>query len=161
MALAPGRLITLWVSSPDTHSERRLGTDLTISQLKVSRGCLDERTASGRTNLVALQLKLEPVTGISYAYQVLTLQRTNAGAGHSGAGAGPGEKEVLAELSDDNRTLESYGVKELMTIRVSSVIRLVSHIAHRSPLSRSTPPIPLARPSAVNSPTSIRLRSLS
>lgn len=28
-------LISVWVSSPDTHSERRLGTDLTVHQLKV------------------------------------------------------------------------------------------------------------------------------
>lgn len=28
-------LVSLFVSSPDTHSERRLDTDLTVSQLKV------------------------------------------------------------------------------------------------------------------------------
>lgn len=30
-----GRWIKLWVTSPDSQSERRLGTDLTVGQLKV------------------------------------------------------------------------------------------------------------------------------
>ena len=28
---------TVWVSSPDTHSERKLDPDLTVDQLKVTR----------------------------------------------------------------------------------------------------------------------------
>ncbi|GAA5893766.1 hypothetical protein JCM5296_001128 [Sporobolomyces johnsonii] len=91
-------LLSLWISSPDTHSERRIGNDILISQLK---------------------LKLEPITGIPYDSQSLTLRRTNTGARHSGAG-GPGQGEVLAVLDDNNRTLESYGVREWMTIRVES-----------------------------------------
>lgn len=28
-------LVNVWVSSPDTHSERRIPSDLTVAQLKV------------------------------------------------------------------------------------------------------------------------------
>ncbi|GAA5854942.1 hypothetical protein JCM5353_008644 [Sporobolomyces roseus] len=87
----------LWISSPDTHSERRIGSDITISQLKS---------------------KLEPVTGISYDSQILSLRRTGDGAGHSGSGSKGGES--LAMLDDETRTLDSYGVREWMTIRVES-----------------------------------------
>ncbi|GAA5963061.1 hypothetical protein JCM3765_001755 [Sporobolomyces pararoseus] len=89
--------LNLWISSPDTHSERRIGSDITISQLKS---------------------KLEPITGISYDSQQLSLRRTSDGAGHSGSGSGLGE--LLAQLNDDQRTLESYGAREWMTIRVDS-----------------------------------------
>ena len=34
--LQTGHYLTLWISSPDTYSERRLGSDLIISDLKVS-----------------------------------------------------------------------------------------------------------------------------
>lgn len=42
-------------------------------------------------------------------------------AGHGGAGEGPGEKEVLAVLEDEERTLESYGVREWMTLKVRAL----------------------------------------
>ncbi|KAL8283780.1 hypothetical protein RQP46_005212 [Phenoliferia psychrophenolica] len=95
-------LLTFWVSSPDTHSERRLATDLTVLQLKG---------------------KLEQVTGIPYQSQVVRLQRTSSvnAVGHGGAGEGPGEKEVLAVLDDDDRTLASYGAREWMTLRVDNI----------------------------------------
>ncbi|BGP16011.1 hypothetical protein JCM10213_005438 [Rhodosporidiobolus nylandii] len=91
-------LISIWISSPDTHSERRFASDLSVSQLKA---------------------KLEPITGIPFASQTLSLCRTGANAGHSGAGGAAGG-EVVAALEDDGRTLESYGVREYMTIRVES-----------------------------------------
>ncbi|KAK4699650.1 tubulin-specific chaperone B, partial [Phenoliferia sp. Uapishka_3] len=102
-------LLTFWVSSPDTHSERRLATDLTILQLKG---------------------KLETVTGIPYQSQIVKLQRTAGDnlVGHGGAGEGPGQKEVLAVLDSDDRTLESYGAREWMTLRVDNL----------DPTSRST-----------------------
>ncbi|GAA5911538.1 tubulin-folding cofactor B [Sporobolomyces salmoneus] len=90
--------LNLWISSSDTHSERRIGSDITISQLKS---------------------KLEPVTGIPYDSQQLSLRRTSDGAGHSGAGSSS-LGELLAQLDDDQRTLDSYGVREWMTIRVES-----------------------------------------
>ncbi|KAM0746866.1 hypothetical protein T439DRAFT_329551 [Meredithblackwellia eburnea MCA 4105] len=92
-------LLTFWVSSPDTHSERRLATDLTILQLKG---------------------KLEQVTGIPYQSQTVKLQRTAQDAGHGGTGEGSGAKEVLAVLDEDERTLASYGAREWMTLRVDS-----------------------------------------
>ncbi|GAA6022352.1 hypothetical protein JCM11491_003231 [Sporobolomyces phaffii] len=88
--------LSLWISSPDTHSERRIGTDITVAQLRS---------------------KLEPVTGIPYDSQRLTLRRTPDGAGHSGAAQ---TGELLATLDDDHRTLDSYGASEWMTIRVES-----------------------------------------
>lgn len=88
-------MISLFVSSPDTHSERRIPLDLSLAQLKD---------------------KLFPITGIQPAQQRVTLQRTPSGGTNSGGGAGAGE--VLAVLDDDSRTLESYGVRDYMTIRV-------------------------------------------
>ncbi|GAA5851330.1 hypothetical protein JCM8547_004209 [Rhodosporidiobolus lusitaniae] len=89
--------VSLWISSPDTHSERRLPLDLTVQQLKA---------------------KLEPITGIGWGQQQLTLRRTSGNAGHSGGAGGMGE--VLASLDEEGRTLDSYGVREYMTIRVES-----------------------------------------
>ncbi|GAA5928623.1 tubulin-folding cofactor B [Sporobolomyces koalae] len=91
--------LNLWISSPDTHSERRIGSDITIAQLKS---------------------KLEPVTGIPFDAQQLSLRRTSDGVGHSGTSNGAAAGEVLAALDDDQRTLESYGVREWMTVRVES-----------------------------------------
>ncbi|GAA5821521.1 hypothetical protein JCM3770_001062 [Rhodotorula araucariae] len=90
-------LVSVWVSSPDTHSERRIAPDLSVAQLK---------------------FKLEPITGIPAATQTLSLRRTGAHAGHSGATAAGGE--VVAVLDNDDRTLASYGLGEYMTIRVDS-----------------------------------------
>ncbi|GAA5981749.1 hypothetical protein JCM10908_004588 [Rhodotorula pacifica] len=89
-------LISVWVSSPDTHSERRLGTDLTVHQLK---------------------LKLEPITGIPLAAQTLSLRRTAPETGH---GASTSLGQPIASLDDEKRTLADYGVQEYMTIRVDS-----------------------------------------
>ncbi|BGP39926.1 hypothetical protein JCM10450v2_003905 [Rhodotorula kratochvilovae] len=90
-------LVSVWVSSPDTHSERRIAPELSVAQLK---------------------FKLEPITGIPAATQALSLRRTGTDAGHSGASAAGGE--VLAVLDDEDRTLASYGLREYMTIRVDS-----------------------------------------
>ncbi|SGY45755.1 BQ5605_C001g00334 [Microbotryum silenes-dioicae] len=43
-------LITLWVSSPDTHSERRFALDLTIADLKVSQLEPEAQHASRRVS---------------------------------------------------------------------------------------------------------------
>ncbi|POY71813.1 hypothetical protein BMF94_5174 [Rhodotorula taiwanensis] len=86
-------LISLWVSSPDTHSERRLGLDLTVHQLK---------------------LKLEPITGIPLGAQTISLRRTATGA----AADHPGQ--LVALLDQDSKTLADYGAQEYMTIRVES-----------------------------------------
>ena len=113
--------LNLWISSPDTHSERRIGSDITISQLKVSLSLsLSPLSHDIHSTLLhpVEQSKLEPVTGISYDSQLLSLRRTGDGAGHSGSGSKGGE--LLAMLNDENRTLDSYGVREWMTIRVSS-----------------------------------------
>ena len=60
------------------------------------------------------------MTGIPYQSQIVKLQRTasTATVGHGGGGEGPGEKEVLAVLNEDDRTLGSYGAREWMTLRV-------------------------------------------
>ncbi|GJN89282.1 hypothetical protein Rhopal_002261-T1 [Rhodotorula paludigena] len=89
-------LVSVWVNSPDTHSERRLSSALSVGLL---RG------------------KLEPITGIPAAAQQLSLCRTAPHAGHSGT---PGQGDTLAVLDDDARTLDSYGLREYMTIRVES-----------------------------------------
>ncbi|GAA5824195.1 hypothetical protein JCM11251_001562 [Rhodosporidiobolus azoricus] len=91
-------MLSVWITSPDTHSERRFPPSLAIHQLKA---------------------KLEPITGIPQAAQKLSLRRTGAagaGGGHSGTSAAEGE--VLAVLDNDDRTLGSYGITEYMTIRV-------------------------------------------
>ncbi|GAA6002365.1 hypothetical protein JCM10207_001083 [Rhodosporidiobolus poonsookiae] len=92
-------VVSVWISSPDTHSERRFPFDLSIYQLKA---------------------KLEPITGISHSQQTLSLRRTGAHGGHSGQSQGRGGGQVLATLDDDNRTLASYGIQEYMTIRVEN-----------------------------------------
>ncbi|CED82994.1 Alpha-tubulin folding cofactor B [Phaffia rhodozyma] len=51
-------LVTVWVSSPETHSERKFDLELTIAQLKG---------------------KLELITGIPYDYQSLSLLRSDEG----------------------------------------------------------------------------------
>ncbi|BGP55342.1 hypothetical protein JCM8202_002158 [Rhodotorula sphaerocarpa] len=88
-------MLSVFVSSTDTHSERRLGSDLTVHQLK---------------------LKLEPITGISVGAQKLSLTRSAAEAGHGPSTPG----HLVAALDDDSRTLAGYGVQEYMTIRVES-----------------------------------------
>ncbi|GAA5909943.1 hypothetical protein JCM8208_006394 [Rhodotorula glutinis] len=92
-------LVSVWISSPDTHSERRIPTDLSVEQLK---------------------FKLEPITGIPASTQTLTLRRTAADAGHSGSSSSAAGGDVLALLDDDRKTLDSYGIREYMTIRVDS-----------------------------------------
>ncbi|TNY20888.1 tubulin-folding cofactor B [Rhodotorula diobovata] len=92
-------LVNVWVSSPDTHSERRIPSDLTVAQLKY---------------------KLDPITGIPAATQSLTLRRTGADASHSGSSTSAQGGDVLAVLDHDDRTLDSYGIREYMTIRVDS-----------------------------------------
>ncbi|CEQ39150.1 SPOSA6832_00652, partial [Sporobolomyces salmonicolor] len=133
-------LLSLWISSPDTHSERRIGNDILISQLK---------------------LKLEPITGIPYDSQSLTLRRTSGGAGHSGVG-GPGQGEVLAVLDDNNRTLESYGVRDWMTIRVHSFVPgETERETYLRILARSNRRIRMLVPSPGNSPTTRKSTSSS
>ncbi|GAA5916583.1 hypothetical protein JCM6882_002550 [Rhodosporidiobolus microsporus] len=103
-------MLSLWITSPDTHSERRIDPSLQIHHLKS---------------------KLEPITGIPAAAQRLSLCRTGAGGrGHSGAagGAGAGGK-VLAVLDDEGRTLSSYGASEYMTIRVDPADPLARGLA--------------------------------
>ncbi|GAA6060529.1 hypothetical protein JCM10212_005610 [Sporobolomyces blumeae] len=90
--------LSLWISSPDTHSERRIGSDILVGQLKN---------------------KLEPITGIPYDSQLLSLRRTGDGAGHSGDKQ-TGQGELVAVLDNDDRPLDSYGVREWMIIRVDS-----------------------------------------
>ncbi|GAA5857921.1 hypothetical protein JCM9279_000635 [Rhodotorula babjevae] len=92
-------LMSVWISSPDTHSERRIAPHLSVSQLK---------------------FKLEPITGIPASTQLLTLRRTGADAGHSGSSSSVAGGDVLAVLGNDNKTLDSYGLREYMTIRVDS-----------------------------------------
>lgn len=92
-------IISVFVSSPDTHSERRLDSTLSVAELKVgNRACTT-------TLLIIVQDKLVPITGIAPQYQRLRLYSTTE--------ASP----VLAELADDNRTLASYGVQEFQNIR--------------------------------------------
>lgn len=66
--------------------------------------------------------QLEVITGISVHYQILRLERTSNLAGHGGEGEGPGVKEIIAHLTEEERTLDDYGVQEWNTIRVSRVL---------------------------------------
>jgi len=69
-----------------------------------------------------MQLKLEPITGIPAGSQVLRLERTSDEApGHSGqSAAAPDASQVVGYLSDEARTLASYGPTDYMTIRVDT-----------------------------------------
>ncbi|WWC69527.1 uncharacterized protein I206_103469 [Kwoniella pini CBS 10737] len=83
-------LISIFVTSPDTHSERRFDSSLTISQLKD---------------------KLVPITGISPQYQNLTLY-ASSDAVLSG--------KAIISLSEESRTLEEYSVKEWQCIKIDN-----------------------------------------
>ncbi|WWC61195.1 uncharacterized protein I303_103775 [Kwoniella dejecticola CBS 10117] len=83
-------LISIFVTSPDTHSERRFDDSLTISQLKD---------------------KLVPITGISPQYQNLSL--------YASSDAAVTGKAVLL-LNEENKTLSQYGVKEWQCIKIDN-----------------------------------------
>ncbi|WRT67050.1 uncharacterized protein IL334_004016 [Kwoniella shivajii] len=83
-------LISVFVTSPDTHSERRLDISFTISQLKD---------------------KLVPITGISPHYQVLSLYASSEGVSAGSA---------IANLSEEGKTLVEYGIKEWQCIKVEN-----------------------------------------
>ena len=94
--------VNLHVESPDTASERRYDKSITVGQLKVRglRGSRTLRTKEGS------QLKLETVTGILAGSQVLTLCRSES------------DPTVIVPLNDADKSLESYGVQDLMMIKV-------------------------------------------
>jgi len=73
------------VISPDTHSERRIDPNFSVEQLKG---------------------KLELITGIPAANQVLTLLNSQE------------DTRVIAELTDDLKTLEFYGLRDWQVIKV-------------------------------------------
>ncbi|WWD15842.1 hypothetical protein CI109_100266 [Kwoniella shandongensis] len=83
-------LISVFVTSPDTHSERRIDSDLTVQQLKD---------------------KLTPITGISPHYQSLTIYRSTESVS---------TESPLASLTDESRSLASYGVEEWNCIKVEN-----------------------------------------
>jgi tubulin-folding cofactor B len=93
-------LISLFLSSPDTHSERRLESSLTVQQLKVSSIHPMLRCTNVDKD------KLTPITGIQPQYQRLQLFPSTEA------------KEPIANLNDDTRTLESYGIAEWQHIKV-------------------------------------------
>ncbi|KAK4688238.1 tubulin-specific chaperone B, partial [Tremellales sp. Uapishka_1] len=80
-------LVSIFVSSSDTHSERRIDTTLTVEQFKD---------------------KFTPVTGIPPQHQVLHLYTSSE------------SPSPLATLSEENRTLESYGVEEWNCIKIEN-----------------------------------------
>ncbi|KAK4056832.1 hypothetical protein OIO90_002082 [Microbotryomycetes sp. JL221] len=97
--LSAGRWINVWVQSPGTHSERKIGTDMTVAQLKA---------------------KLEPITGISVNSQRVLLCRADSAASSYSNNSSERPSSMLASLDDESRTLDSYGIKEWMTIKVES-----------------------------------------
>lgn len=101
-------LISVFVSSPDTHSERRLESAQTVQQLKVARCC-----ASHEGSQLTMQDKLTPITGISPQHQILRLYRSSE------------SREVLASLDDETRSLDSYGVAEFNCIKVCTQRRIL------------------------------------
>ncbi|KAM0787654.1 hypothetical protein ACM66B_003718 [Microbotryomycetes sp. NB124-2] len=89
-AQSAGRWVTVWVTSPGTHSERKLGSDLSVEQL---------------------MNKLETITGIPAASQQLSLCRIDSSSSSN---------QTVAQLDDKDRTLDSYGIRDWMTIKVDS-----------------------------------------
>ncbi|KAK4047011.1 hypothetical protein OIV83_005697 [Microbotryomycetes sp. JL201] len=87
------RWVTVWVTSPGTHSERRFGTDTTVRLLKD---------------------KLETVTGIPASAQRLSIARTDDAASKHG------DQAASLNLDDDERTMDSYRINDWMTIKVDS-----------------------------------------
>ncbi|WWC90082.1 uncharacterized protein L201_005015 [Kwoniella dendrophila CBS 6074] len=83
--------ISVFVTSPDTHSERKFDSSLTINQLKD---------------------KLVPITGISPNYQVLSLY-SSSDVVSSG--------KAIINLSEDSKTLGDYGVQEWQCIKVDNI----------------------------------------
>ncbi|WWD01458.1 hypothetical protein V866_008402 [Kwoniella sp. B9012] len=85
--------ISIFVTSPDTHSERRFDSSFTIGQLKD---------------------KLVPITGISPQYQVLSVYPNSDSVL-------AGSSKAIAQLSEESRTLVEYGVKEWQCIKVDNI----------------------------------------
>ncbi|WVF72277.1 hypothetical protein IAT40_007089 [Kwoniella sp. CBS 6097] len=83
-------IISVFVSSPDTHSERRIDSDLTVSQLKD---------------------KLVPITGISPQYQLISLYRSTEAA-ETG--------KSFAKLDNDSASLKSYRIEEWNCVKVDN-----------------------------------------
>ncbi|ORX39808.1 CAP Gly-rich domain-containing protein [Kockovaella imperatae] len=80
-------LINIFVSSPDTYSERRFESSLVVSEL---------------------QEKLYSITGISPQFQRLSVS-------HSSSAGQP------QSLDDQNRSLDSYGVKDGYHLKVDNL----------------------------------------
>lgn len=58
------------------------------------------------------QDKLTPITGIAPQYQVIRVYRSSE------------SNDLVADLSDDSLTLESYGMQEWNLVKVSSLDQL-------------------------------------
>lgn len=90
--------VNLWISSTDTHSERKLDLSLQIGQLKVRARRVVFNPLEVSDGLGDLQGKLERITGIPYDYQSLSLWRSDEG-------------ELVGSLEgDDERSLGSFGI---------------------------------------------------
>jgi len=85
------QLVSIWISSPDSYSERRWTPHLSIAELKA---------------------KLQPITGIPAGSQRLALNLLPP-TGQSDSG---GARSIL--LDNDQLTLLDYGVQEGATIDV-------------------------------------------
>lgn len=104
-------IISLFVSSPDTYSERRLDTSLTVRELKVSRLRREDLVVqvfalNSSPADASDQAKLVPITGIQPQYQNLQLQRSGE------------DVEVLARLDNEDASLGSYSPQEYQCLKV-------------------------------------------
>ncbi|KAF9016179.1 hypothetical protein BDZ89DRAFT_1104043 [Hymenopellis radicata] len=81
-------VVSVFVVSPDTSSERRLELHTTVEQLKG---------------------KLELITGIPVANQIIKLYNSE------------NDPTVLAELSDDTKPLGFYGLRSLQLLKVDDL----------------------------------------
>ena len=101
-------IINVFVSSPDTYSERRFESTLTIQELKVSKEVSPTRLALFAVRLSRSdepQDKLHSITGISPQYQRLFFA--------------PSRDGPSTPLGDDGRSLEQTGVKDTYHLKVS------------------------------------------
>ena len=95
-------LVTLFVKSPDTYSERRYDLQLLISHLKV---CVISSTYHTISHLFS-QEKLQLITGIPVENQQLAIYNNDA------------DSQPVRVLDDDQRPLGFYSPADFQLLKV-------------------------------------------
>ncbi len=100
-------IVNVFVSSPDTHSERRIDPHITVAQLKVMLAIDLQKTRRITCLVIIIQGRLELITGIPTSNQAISIL------------ASENDPRLVAELTDDSKLLGYYGLADWQVLKVS------------------------------------------